>query len=215
MKKILCILLSLILISALFCSCGKTESEEETESLYEHTLVKFTMEGGDYFIVELYPEYAPATCENFIKLVEEGFYEGLVFHRVVDEFMAQGGCYDKDGNAHEADTIKGEFSSNGFTQNTLSHTDGVISMARSSEPDSASSQFFICYGDQNFLDGSYAAFGKVIEGMETVEAFCNVERTYNGMDSSPASPVEPIVIDYAEVLYDATEATASQATEAN
>lgn len=199
MKKFLSVLMIFVLSFILFCSCGKGE-EAVSETTAEHTKVKFTMESGDTFVIETYPEYAPETCENFVKLVEEGFYSGLTFHRVVDNFMAQGGYMDKDGNAHSADTIKGEFSSNGFTQNTLSHTDGVVSMARSSDPDSASSQFFICYGSQTFLDGEYAAFGKVIEGMETVEAFCEVERSYNGMDNSPASPVDPIVIEKAEII---------------
>ena len=159
------------------------------------------MENGGTFKIELYPEYAPKTVENFLKLVSEGFYDGLTFHRVVDDFMAQGGDPALSGKK-TADSIYGEFASNGFAQNTLHHDRGVISMARTNMPDSASSQFFICYSDTyaGSLDGNYAAFGKVIEGMETVDDFLKVERTYNGFDTSPATPVTPIVIAHAEVV---------------
>ena len=185
--------------------CGKTKTETDTSAAAaaddEHTRVKFTMEDGGTFTMELYPEYAPKTVENFLNLVSEGFYDGLTFHRVVDDFMAQGGDPTLAGRS-EAPSIYGEFASNGFTQNTLHHDRGVISMARTFVPNSASSQFFICYSDtySNALDGSYAAFGKVIEGMETVDGFLDVERTYNGTDSTPASPVTPIVIAHAEIV---------------
>ncbi|MCR5150734.1 MAG: peptidylprolyl isomerase [Clostridiales bacterium] len=165
------------------------------------TRALFTMENGETFTIELYPEYAPATCENFAKLVSEGFYNGLTFHRVVEGFMAQGGDPEGTGTGGSDETIYGEFSSNGFTKNTLSHTRGVVSMARSSDPNSASSQFFICYSDSDtFLDGNYAAFGKVIDGMETVDNFLKIERTYSGGELS--SPVTPIVIKTAELIYD-------------
>ena len=160
----------------------------------EHSKVKFTMENGGEFIVELYPEYAPATVENFLSLVNDGFYDGLTFHRVVEGFMAQGGDPKGTGTGGSKKTIKGEFAANGFAQNTLSHTRGVISMARSAQNDSASSQFFICYSDGcAALDGSYAAFGKVIEGMDVVDSFCEVEMEYNSMGEK-ASPIEPIRI---------------------
>lgn len=160
-----------------------------------HPQVKVKMEKGGEFIIELYPEYAPATVENFLKLVNEGFYNGLTFHRVYAGFMAQGGDPDGTGNGGSKDKIKGEFSSNGFTQNTLSHTRGVVSMARAAQNDSASSQFFICYSDGcASLDGSYAAFGKVIKGMEVVDAFCDNEMTYNSFGEK-AAPVNPIYID--------------------
>ena len=156
--------------------------------------VKVTMENHGEFIIELYPEYAPATVANFLKLAGSGFYDGTIFHRVVDNFMAQGGDPEGTGCGGADETIKGEFAANGFTQNTLSHTRGVISMARSMMPDSASSQFFICYSDDcTFLDGNYAAFGKVIEGMESVDSFLDEYRTYNSMGEK-ASPVEPIRI---------------------
>ncbi|MCR5485254.1 MAG: peptidylprolyl isomerase [Clostridiales bacterium] len=177
----------------------KTSPAGDQAATGEHSKVKVTMESGDSFIIELYPEYAPETVANFLKLVGEGFYNGLTFHRVVDNFMAQGGDPEGTGSGGSPDTIKGEFSSNGFTQNTLSHTRGVVSMARSNAPDSASSQFFICYGDSTFLDGNYAAFGKVIEGMEVVDGFCKVERTMNSMGEM-ATPVNPIVMKTVEVI---------------
>ena len=152
------------------------------------------MENGGKFTIELYPEYAPKTVENFLALVEDGFYDGTVFHRVMDNFMAQGGAPKNDVNGGSAKTIKGEFAANGFAQNTLSHTRGVISMARGEDNDSASSQFFICYSDTcAYLDGQYAAFGKVIKGMNVVDAFLDVERQPNARGEM-ASPVEPIVV---------------------
>lgn len=176
----------------------ETSSENKNDkenSNMSNPKVKVTMENGGEFIIELYPEYAPKTVENFLKLVNEGFYNGLTFHRVVAGFMAQGGCPDGTGMGGSDETIKGEFASNGFAQNTLSHKRGVISMARSAQNDSASSQFFICYDDRCAqLDGSYAAFGKVIEGMDVVDGFIDVEKTYNSMGEK-AVPVDPIYID--------------------
>lgn len=176
-----------------------TEKEENKVSASSGSKVKFTMENGGEFIVELYPQYAPETVANFVKLVEEGFYDGLTFHRVVDGFMAQGGDPMGTGMGGSDEEIYGEFADNGFAQNTLSHQRGVISMARSSNPDSASSQFFICYDDASFLDGSYAAFGKVIEGMEVVDSFLEGKRVY-GSDGALSKPVDPIVIAKAEVI---------------
>lgn len=141
-----------------------------------NTKVQVTMEKGGSFMIELMPEYAPKTVENFEKLVKEGFYDGLTFHRVIDGFMAQGGDPLGNGMGGSEENIFGEFSGNGFLQNTLSHQRGVISMARSANPNSASSQFFICYDDASFLDGQYAAFGKVTEGMEVVDGFLSVKR---------------------------------------
>lgn len=162
--------------------------------------VKVTMEHGGEYIIELYPEYAPETVANFLSLVKEGFYDGLTFHRIVDGFMAQGGDPDGTGMGGSAKQIKGEFASNGFTQNTLSHTRGVISMARSMMKDSASSQFFICYSDRcSFLDGEYAAFGKVTEGMEVVDSFLDIPRRPNSMGEM-ASPVVPVRISEMTVI---------------
>ncbi len=159
----------------------------------KNTKVKVVMENGGEFTIELYPEYAPKTVENFLKLVKEGFYDGTPFHRVVDDFMAQGGDPTGTGTGGSEETIYGEFSSNGWAENTLNHERGVIAMARSASPDSASSQFFICYDDCSFLNGQYAGFGKVIDGMDVVDDFCKQERTYNSMGEL-ASPVEPIII---------------------
>lgn len=164
---------------------------------------------GGKFIIELYPEYAPQTVDNFVKLVEEGFYDGLLFHRVFPGFMAQGGGYtDPDisnpTNKKQADSIFGEFAGNSYTENTLSHTHGVISMARlSNDFNSASSEFFICYENATSLDGDYAAFGKVIEGMEVVDALQEVEKKMGfSIDSEPTIPVNPIKIKKAVLLED-------------
>ncbi len=172
---------------------SNSSDKQEENVMTENVKVLVEMENGGEFVLELYPEYAPQTVQNFVDLVTDGFYDGVGFHRVVDGFMAQGGDPEGTGMGGSGVEIPGEFASNGFEGNTLSHTRGVISMARSQHPDSASSQFFICYDDASFLDGSYAAFGKVIEGMEVVDAFLDVERTYNSMGEL-ASPVEPIVM---------------------
>ncbi len=156
--------------------------------------VKVTMEHGGEYVIELYPEYAPETVANFENLVKEGFYDGVVFHRIIDGFMAQGGDPTGTGMGGSGKNIKGEFSENGFAQNTLSHTRGVVSMARSQNPDSASSQFFICYSDDcTFLDGKYAAFGKVVEGMEVVDSFLDIPRNFSAMGER-SQPVIPVVI---------------------
>ena len=158
-----------------------------------HPIATIVMSNNKKIVVELYPEYAPQTVANFVKLAKEGFYNGLTFHRIVEGFVAQGGDPSGDGTGGSDAYIKGEFLANGFTQNTLKHTRGVISMARSNHPDSASSQFFICYDDAGMLDGQYAAFGKVKTGMEVVDAFTKVEMTTNS-EGEPVSPKEPIVI---------------------
>ena len=136
-------------------------------------IVTFEMENGDIMKAELYPEIAPITVENFIKLAKEGFYEGLTFHRVIKGFMIQGGGYNQFGDHIEAPSIKGEFDSNGVP-NSLKHTRGVLSMARTMFPNSASSQFFIMHDDAPHLDGNYAAFGKLLEGIETVDEICEI-----------------------------------------
>ncbi len=174
------------------------KSVEDNQITYDkipagHSQATILMSDNKKIVVELYPEYAPQTVANFVKLAKDGFYDGLTFHRIVEDFMAQGGDPKGDGTGGSEKYIKGEFASNGFDKNTLKHTKGVISMARSQHPDSASSQFFICYGDAEFLDGEYAAFGKVIKGMEVVEAFAEAEMEMNH-SGEMASPVEPIVI---------------------
>ena len=134
-------------------------------------MVVIEMENGKKIKIELYPEIAPITCANFEKLVKEGFYDGLIFHRVISGFMIQGGDPEGTGMGDAKENIKGEFAQNGV-ENNLSHTRGVISMARSNEPDSASSQFFIVQADSTYLDGQYAAFGKVTKGMDIVDKIC-------------------------------------------
>lgn len=165
----------------------------------QNPIVTFTMANGDVIKAELYPKIAPVSVNNFISLIQKNFYDGLIFHRVIKGFMIQGGDPEGTGMGGSEKTIKGEFSENGFKKNTLSHTRGVISMARSQQPNSASSQFFICYDDASFLDGSYAAFGKVIEGMEVVDGFLEVERTANSMGEK-ATPVTPIVMEKVTLL---------------
>ena len=140
-------------------------------------LILITMENGDEIKAELYPEAAPKTVENFLKLVDEKFYDGLIFHRVIKGFMIQGGDPTGTGMGGSKDTIVGEFRANGF-QNDLAHTRGVLSMARTNMPNSASSQFFIMHQNAPHLDGQYAAFGKVIEGMEAVDKIASVKTNW-------------------------------------
>ena len=146
--------------------------------------IKITMENGKEMIVELYPEVAPISAENFTKLVSEGFYNGLNFHRVIPGFMIQGGCPDGTGMGGPGYGIKGEFASNGV-QNDIKHTKGVLSMARSMMPDSAGSQFFLMHADAPHLDGDYAAFGKVIEGLDVVDEIAAVKTDRNDKPQTP------------------------------
>ncbi len=146
--------------------------------------VKITMENGQTMLVELYPEIAPKSVENFVQLVEKGFYNGLTFHRVIPGFMIQGGCPDGTGMGGPGHSIEGEFASNGF-KNDLAHTKGVLSMARSMMPNSAGSQFFLMAADAPHLDGDYAAFGKVIEGLDVVDAIVAVQRDRNDKPLTP------------------------------
>lgn len=150
-------------------------------------IVKFEMENGDVMKGELYPEVAPETVENFVKLVEDGFYDGLTFHRVIPGFMIQGGCPLGNGTGGPGHTIKGEFLSNGFNNN-LKHERGVLSMARAMNPNSAGSQFFIMVATAPHLDGEYAAFGKITEGMEAADKIVSVKTGFND------KPVEPQVM---------------------
>ena len=140
--------------------------------------VRIEMEDGGVMRGELYPEIAPETVANFEKLVNDGFYDGLTFHRVIPGFMIQGGCPKGNGTGGPGWTIKGEFTNNGF-ENNLKHTKGVMSMARTMFPDSAGSQFFIMVHDAPFLDGDYAAFGKIIEGQEVADGIVNTPRDMN------------------------------------
>ena len=142
-------------------------------------IVTIEMENGGVIKAELYPEIAPNTVANFVNLVQSGFYNGLIFHRVIPGFMIQGGDPQGTGMGGPGYCIKGEFARNGFKQNTLKHTRGVLSMARSMMPDAAGSQFFIMHADAPHLDGDYAAFGRVTEGMDVVDAIAGTARDYN------------------------------------
>jgi peptidyl-prolyl cis-trans isomerase B (cyclophilin B) len=154
----------------------------------QNPIVTITMANGDVMKAELYPEIAPNTVNNFISLVNKGYYNGLVFHRVIAGFMIQGGCPDGNGMGGPGYSIKGEFSQNGF-KNTLKHTEGVLSMARAMNPNSAGSQFFIMHKNSPHLDGAYAAFGKLVEGLEVVDKIAQV-----GTDWSDR-PMVPQIID--------------------
>lgn len=146
--------------------------------------VKIEMDDGKTITVELYPEIAPIAVENFKKLVGEGFYDGLTFHRVISGFMIQGGCPNGTGTGGPGYTIKGEFAANGI-KNDLSHKRGVISMARAMDYNSAGSQFFIMHKDGDYLDGQYAAFGKVVDGMDTVDAIASSDTDFNDKPRTP------------------------------
>ena len=163
-----------------------------------HPKIKFTIKNYGEITAELYPEKAPVTVKNFLDLVEEGFFTGLIFHRVIKGFMIQGGGFNTEFKQKKAASIKGEFIANGFMSNDLRHTAGVLSMARTSDPNSASSQFFIMHKDAPHLDAQYAGFGKVIEGLDVVDKIANVKTTsYGWYDDVPANPV---VIEKVEVI---------------
>ncbi|MBQ1388220.1 MAG: peptidylprolyl isomerase [Clostridia bacterium] len=147
-------------------------------------IVTFEMESGGVFRAELYPDIAPNTVKNFIFLVKRGFYDGLIFHRVISGFMIQGGCPKGIGTGGPGYHIKGEFSSNGF-RNDLSHDVGVLSMARAMDPDSAGSQFFVMHKHSPYLDGQYAAFGKVTDGMDIVNAIATTRTDRNDKPMIP------------------------------
>lgn len=147
-------------------------------------IVTFTMENGDVMKAELYPEIAPISVNNFVNLVQKGFYDGLIFHRVIAGFMIQGGDPEGTGMGGPGYSIKGEFASNGF-KNDLKHTRGVLSMARSMRPDSAGSQFFIMHQNAPHLDGDYAAFGKLIEGEDILDKIAGVDTDYSDRPRKP------------------------------
>ena len=158
-------------------------------------MITITMANGKKIKIELYPDTAPITVENFIKLVRDGFYDGLTFHRVIPGFMIQGGCPNGTGTGGPGWHIKGEFASNGV-ENPLKHTRGVISMARAMDPDSAGSHFFIMHQDAPHLDGQYAAFGKVVEGMDVVDEIASVQTDFRD------KPLKPQVMEKVEYTED-------------
>ena len=171
MKKILLIIVSILL----FSGCGKKE--------FDNPIVTMNIKDYGTIKIELYPKYAPNTVANFVNLVEEGFYNGNTFHRLVPGFVLQGGDPEGNGTGDPGYSIKGEFRENGYTKNTLKHTTGIISMARSMSPDSAGSQFFIVLADSQMisasLDNKYAGFGKVIEGLEIIKKIEDSEKVEN------------------------------------
>ena len=166
-------------------------------------IVTFEMENGDIMKAELYPEIAPKTENNFISLVQNGFYDGLIFHRVIRGFMIQGGCPDGTGMGGPGYTIKGEFSQNGFA-NDLRHTEGVLSMARAMHPDSAGSQFFIMHKNSPHLDGAYAAFGKITEGMDIVNKIAETATDYSDRPLEEQK-MKKVTVDTMGVEYPAPE----------
>ncbi len=175
----------LLAVCVLLCACGKKEEAAPAEPV-EDAVVEIVVKDYGTITVELDGEAAPITVANFVKLVEDGFYDGLTFHRIMAGFMIQGGDPLGNGTGGTDEKIKGEFAANGV-ENPLSHTRGAISMARSQNPDSASCQFFIVHEDSLFLDGQYAAFGYVTEGMEVVDAICADARPVDNNGTIPAA----------------------------
>ena len=203
MKKIIAFI---ILAAMLFtvCSCTPIEvnpsddtsanTQTSGDPYAKKVNIKIDVKDFGVMTLELYPDLAPATVENFLAYVDKGFFDGLTFHRIMKGFMIQGG--DPAGNGTgggDLPAIKGEFSENGFN-NPLSHTYGVISMARTNDPNSATSQFFICNADASSLDGKYAAFGKLIDGADVLDAISDVEVTLNAYGSEKSVPVTPVII---------------------
>ena len=201
MRKLLSICLAALLVLSL-AGCGKTSvvgitttskapaANEESQGVGTHH-AEIDIQDYGTITVELDGDIAPITVQNFMDLANDGFYDGLTFHRIIAGFMMQGGDPNGNGTGGSENTIKGEFSSNGV-ENTLSHTRGAISMARSQNPDSASSQFFICHADSAFLDGQYACFGYVTEGMDVVDDVCEAAQPTDGNGTIPADQ-QPVI----------------------
>ena len=212
LKKIFALLICLAVIFAV-SGCGSkndtatttetpTEESEQTPAATDETtqtsedkeankqMIEIVMNDGSVMELELYPDVAPETVANFTKLASEGFYDGLTFHRIISGFMIQGGDPEGTGFGGSKDTIKGEFASNGF-ENNLSHERGVISMARSQSPNSASSQFFICHADSAFLDGEYAAFGRMTSGFEVLDKLA--ETPVEDSNGTVAKENQPVI----------------------
>lgn len=216
MNKILKTAIGICALVLAFALAGCGAGKKSTEKLYKEVVnIQINLKDGRVMKAELYPNLAPDTVKNFGDLVEKGFYDGLIFHRVIPGFMIQGGGYAElfytgVANQKETATIKGEFSANGV-ENDLKHERGVISMARTDDPDSASSQFFIMHGDAPHLDGQYAAFGKITEGIEVVDEIATAKTTakkvqimQGGMvynQTMKDVPETPVIIDSIKILY--------------
>ena len=198
MKKLICLTLSLLLLTLSVCACAKQDKNLAKVTLTEEITDTVAIRVQDYgtIVVKLRPDIAPITVANFQKLVSENFYDGLIFHRVISGFMIQGGCPKGNGTGGSDEEIKGEFASNGI-ENPLSHTRGVVSMARSSNPESASSQVFIVHEDSTSLDGEYAAFGEVLYGIEVVDDIAAVKT--NAANNKPLQTVIITSIDFVTV----------------
>lgn len=195
-KRFIVLVMVVLVMATLFTGCSNQTENENSETINEsqNPRVQIEMEDGSKMVLELYPEFAPKTVENFVNLSKAGFYKGLKFHRIMEGFMIQGGDPNGDGTGGSDENIEGEFSENGFSQNTLKHVKGVISMARSADYNSASSQFFIMHGDGSFLDGKYAAFGKLIEGEETLDKLAQTPVDKNPHTGELSVPKEDVVI---------------------
>lgn len=212
MKRIIAVMLCVLSVVLCLASCGKDAEPEETTApaaetggatLDKSDAVKVEMSVHNFGTVTLalYPHIAPVTVENFVNLVNDKFYDGLTFHRIMAGFMIQSGDPNGDGTGGSAKTIFGEFAANGYN-NPLSHKRGVISMARRSDNmNSASSQFFICHADASYsLDGMYASFGEVIDGMDVIDKIASVEVAPNPYSGEMSVPVETVYIDYIKVV---------------
>lgn len=162
-------------------------------------IIKINVKNYGTMTAELYPEKAPLTVANFVKLIESGFFSGLIFHRVIPGFMIQGGGYTEDMEQKETDSIRGEFRANGFASNDLKHTRGVLSMARTNMPNSASSQFFVMHENAPHLDGQYAGFGKLTDGFDVLDAIANVETGSYGWYMQDV-PCDAVVIESMEIV---------------
>lgn len=201
-RSIIALVIAVILTMFATACSNKPGEDVKKDVITGHPKVQIEMKDGGKMVFELYPEYAPETVTNFIELSKSGFYDGLKFHRIIKGFMIQGGDPDGNGTGGSDKSIKGEFAKNGFKQNTLSHTRGVISMARSGDPNSASSQFFIMHSDISQLDGKYAAFGKLIEGEETLDKIADTPVGSDPFSGEPSLPLEDLVMKKVTVLED-------------
>ena len=182
---------------------GAVNLEEKRKMTMANPIVTFEMENGDIMKAELYPEIAPNTVKNFISLIDKGFYDGLIFHRVIRGFMIQGGCPDGNGMGGPGYSIKGEFAQNGL-ENDLAHDPGVLSMARAMHPDSAGSQVFIMHEKAPHLDGAYAAFGKITEGMDVVNKIAETATDYGDRPLEPQR-IKKVTVELFGEAYDEPE----------
>lgn len=216
LNVLLAVVMFTALIAVLFIGCDfsgnnapdnnmtENETDKGEDNTMQNPIVTIEMENGKLIKAELFPEKAPNTVNNFVSLVKSGFYDGLIFHRVISGFMIQGGDPAGVGTGGPGYHIKGEFALNGFKQNDIKHERGVLSMARAMAPDSAGSQFFIMHQNSSHLDGQYAAFGKVTEGIEVVDEIASVKTDWNDKPKTPQTmkraTVETFGVEYPEPI---------------